>query len=265
MRLRLVHYHFSQTVSYLPPEASIFAHNRTTARPLISSAELNTLASARPTHKRTLSPPMPFNPPPVFQPLSRVNSNASSFYFRSQPSVVGQIRRGHRAHDSVISAGGTPPVSLYNRGHHRHSHRRGESSGSVSSVALSYALHGANGGQATWAKHSRNDPSIDSMTSDYSVVRLSCPGLGDKMLDSEFGHGIPLSAISTSPNQSFDSGLYDQYQYEERTGFNSIMDTRVYCLRVVDGRQREGLQHRLNVFRELQGLFGRLFCLWQVG
>jgi len=25
--------------------------------------------SARPTHKRTLSPPMPFDPPPVFQPL----------------------------------------------------------------------------------------------------------------------------------------------------------------------------------------------------
>jgi len=155
---------------------------------------------------------------------SRVDSDASSFYFRSQPSVVGQIRRGHRAHDSVISAVGAPPVSLYNRSHHGHSHRRGDSSGSVSSVALSYALHGANGGRATWAKHSRNDPSIDSMMSDYSAMRLSRPGLGDKMLDSEFDHGAPLSAISASPNQSFDSGLYDQYQ--DRTGFDSIMDTR---------------------------------------
>ena len=155
---------------------------------------------------------------------SRVDSDASSFYFRSQPSVVGQIRRGHRAHDSIISAVGAPPVSLYNRSNHGHSHRRGDSSGSVSSVALSYALHGANGGRATWAKHSRNDPSMDSVISDYSVMRLSRPGLGDKMLDSEFGHGIPLSAISASPNQSFDSAMYDQYQ--DRTGYDSIMDTR---------------------------------------
>jgi serine/arginine repetitive matrix protein 2 len=151
---------------------------------------------------------------------SRVDSDASSFYFRSQPSMMGPIRRGHKTHDSIISAGGAPPVSLYNRSNHGHSHRRGDSSGSVSSVALSYALHGANGGRATWAKHTRNDPSIDSTMSDYSVMRLSRPGLGDKMFD----HGAPLSAISASPNQSFDSGLYDQYQ--ERTDFDSIMDTR---------------------------------------
>ena len=157
---------------------------------------------------------------------SRVDSDASSFYFRSQPSMMGPIRRGHRTHDSIISAGGAPPVSLYNRSHHGHGHRRGDSSGSVSSVALSYALHGANGGRATWAKHSRNDPSIDSIVSDYSFMRHSRPGLGDKMLDSEFGHGVPLSAISASPNQSFDSGLYDQYQYQDGTAFDSIIDTR---------------------------------------
>ena len=157
---------------------------------------------------------------------SRVDSDASSFYFRSQPSMMGQTRRGHKTHDSIISASGAPPVSLYNRSHHGHGHRRGDSSGSVSSVALSYALHGANGGRATWAKHSRNDPSIDSMLSDYSAVRLSRPGLGDKMLDSEFDHGAPLSVISASPNQSFDSGLYDHYQYQDRTTFDSIMDTR---------------------------------------
>ena len=38
--------------------------------------------SVRPTHKRTLSPPMPFDPPPVFQPLhppkNRVASNPKS-------------------------------------------------------------------------------------------------------------------------------------------------------------------------------------------
>lgn len=157
---------------------------------------------------------------------SRVDSDASSFYFKSQPSMMGPIRRGHRTHDSIISAAGAPPVSLYNRSHHGHNHRRGDSSGSVSSVALSYALHGANGGRATWAKHSRNDPSIDSMISDYSFTRLSRPGLGDKMLDSEFDHGVPLSAISASPNQSFESGLYDQYQYRDSIAFDSIMDTR---------------------------------------
>jgi serine/arginine repetitive matrix protein 2 len=167
---------------------------------------------------------------------SRVDSDASSFYFRSQPSMMGPLRRGHRAHDSIISTSAAPPVSLYNRSHHGHGHRRGDSSGSVSSVALSYALHGANGGRATWAKHSRNDPSIDSVISDYSMVRLSRPGLGDKMLDSEFDHGVPLSAISASPNQSFDSGLYDQYQHQERTGFDSIMDTRrsVTCDSLMD-------------------------------
>ena len=157
---------------------------------------------------------------------SRVDSDASSFYFRPQPSLMGPARRGHRTHDSIVSAGCAPPVSLYNRSHHGHGHLRGDSSGSVSSVALSYALHGANGGRATWAKHSRNDPSIDSMISDYSFMRLSRPGLGDKMLDSEFDHGAPLSAISASPNQSFDSGLYDQYRYQEHTAFDSIMDTR---------------------------------------
>ena len=171
---------------------------------------------------------------------SRVDSDASSFYFRSQPSMVGQTRRGHRAHDSVVSTGGAPPVSLYNRSHHGHGHRRGDSSGSVSSVALSYALHGANGGRATWAKHSRNDPSIDSTISDYSAMRLSRPGLGDKMLDSEFDHGAPLSAISASPNQSFDSGLYDHYQYQDRTIFDSIMDTRrsIGCDSLIDDSER---------------------------
>jgi len=131
---------------------------------------------------------------------SSVDSDASNFYFRSQPS---EVQRGHRDHDIIISTVGAPPVGLCNRSNHGHSHCRGDSSGRVSSVALSYALHGANGGRATWAKHSRNDPSLDSMINDYSVVRISRPGLGDKMLGSEFGHGAPLSVISASPNQSF--------------------------------------------------------------
>jgi len=153
---------------------------------------------------------------------SRVDSDASSFYFKSQPSMMGPIRRAHRTYDSIVSPGSAPPVSLYNRSHLGQSHRRVDSSGSVSSAALSYALHGAGGGRATWAKHSRN--SIDSMISDHSLVRLSRPGLGDKMLDPDFDHGVPLSVISASPNHSLDSGLYDQYRYQERTAFDSIMD-----------------------------------------
>jgi len=44
-------------------------------------------------------------PPFMYQKRhSRVDSDTSGFYFRSQPSVVGQIRCGHRAHDSVVSA-----------------------------------------------------------------------------------------------------------------------------------------------------------------
>ena len=66
------------------------------------------------------------------------------------------------------------------------------------------------------------------MTSDYSFTRLSRPGLGDKMLDSGFDRGVVLSATSGSPNHSFDSGLYDQYQdRRERIAFDSIMDTRL--------------------------------------
>ena len=36
---------------------------------------------------------------------SRMDSDASSFYFRSQPSVIGPLRRRHRARDSI-----NPPV-----------------------------------------------------------------------------------------------------------------------------------------------------------
>jgi len=162
---------------------------------------------------------------------SRVDSDASSFYFRSQPSMMGPIRRGHRTYDPIVSPGSAPPVSLYNRSHHGQSHRRGDSSGSISSAALSYALHGSNSRRATWAKHSRNDASIDSMISDYSLVRFSRPGLGDKMLDSDFGHGVPLSAISASPNHSFDSGLYDRYRYQERTTFDSTTDAGRFIAR----------------------------------
>lgn len=53
--------------------------------------------SARPTHKRTLSPPIPFDPPPVFQPLrppkNRVPSNPKSV--KSSPETkTAELRPG---------------------------------------------------------------------------------------------------------------------------------------------------------------------------
>jgi serine/arginine repetitive matrix protein 2 len=150
---------------------------------------------------------------------TRVDSDASSFYFKSQPAMLGPIRRGYRARDSMISvSSNAPPVSLYNRNHG--AHRRNDSGTSASSVAYSYAMHGASGGKVAWAKHTRNDPSLDSIMSDYSAGRLGRPGLGDKMLDSVFDHGMPLSAISASPTHNTDNQLNNTSSYD------SLVDTR---------------------------------------
>ncbi|KAI0794946.1 hypothetical protein C8Q75DRAFT_791510 [Abortiporus biennis] len=138
----------------------------------------------------------------------RVDSDASSFYFRAG--------RGHRRHESNLSVvSNAPPVSLYNRSFG--GHRRNDSSASASSVALSYALHGPSGGRAIWARH-RQEMSVDSVSSDFSAMRLGRPGLGDKMFD-QMDHGMPLSAISASPPESV-SGE----QLYNRTSFDSIMD-----------------------------------------
>lgn len=148
---------------------------------------------------------------------TRVDSDASSFYFKAPPPMMGPIRRGHRARDSMISVtSNAPPVSLYNRSHV--GHRRADSSTSVSSMAYSYAMQGASGGRAAWARHSRGEPSRDSIMSDYSM-NFGRPGLGDKMLESAFDHGMPLSSISASPSHSVDE-RFDFATYD------SIMDTR---------------------------------------
>jgi serine/arginine repetitive matrix protein 2 len=131
---------------------------------------------------------------------TRVDSDASSFYFKSPSSMI-----------SVTS--NTPPVSLYNRSHG--GYRRSDSSTSVRSVAYSYAMHGANGGRAPWAKHNRGDPSLDSIMSDYSAMYLGRPGLGDKMLDSVFDHGMPLMLY-----------LRLDERFDNRSSYDSIMDTR---------------------------------------
>jgi hypothetical protein len=79
-------------------------------------------------------------------------------------------------------------------------------------------MHGANGGRAAWAKHNRGNPSLDSIRSDYSPMHLGRPGLGDKMLESVFDHGMPLCAISASPTRSIDE------QFDNRSSYDSIMD-----------------------------------------
>jgi hypothetical protein len=85
-------------------------------------------------------------------------------------------------------------------------------------MANSYAVYGANGGRAAWVKH-RQDSSVDSVLSDFSLMRLGRPGLGDKMLESGLDHGMPLTAISASPPESTKGD-----QRENRSSFDSIMD-----------------------------------------
>ncbi|KAF9055274.1 hypothetical protein BDZ89DRAFT_1087946 [Hymenopellis radicata] len=130
----------------------------------------------------------------------KVASDASSFYFRS-----------HRRNDSNVSAH-FPPVSRYNRSFGIHS--RNDSSTSMNSIAHSYA-----NGRAAWARH-QPEASVDSVASDFSVMRLGRPGVGDKM----FNTGVdlrPLTSISASPQES-----YLESRYEHRTSYesDSIMD-----------------------------------------
>ncbi|KAI0635339.1 hypothetical protein C8Q77DRAFT_1054820 [Trametes polyzona] len=157
------------------------------------------------------------------KPRKRVDSDASSFYFRAPGSaqqMMHPYRRGHRRGPSAMSvASNAPPVSLYNRSFATHGHRRNDSNTSASSVALSYAMHGAPTGQrAGWTQHSR-DYSVDSIMSDYSERPMARPGLGDKMFETSRG-GAPLSAISASPESTYSDGGAEA----NRTSWDSIMD-----------------------------------------
>ncbi|KAJ7772927.1 hypothetical protein DFH07DRAFT_913167 [Mycena maculata] len=147
----------------------------------------------------------------------RVASDASSFYFKAPapPSAT----RGHRRRESNMSVSSQgPPNSFYNYNRSFGNHRLSENdtSTSGSSLAHQYAAYGANGGRAAWAKH-RQDSSMDSVLSDYSVARLGRPGVGDKMFDTAVERGMPLRAISASPPESR-SGM------RNRSSFDSIID-----------------------------------------
>jgi hypothetical protein len=148
----------------------------------------------------------------------RVASDASSFYFKApaQPTA-----RGHRRRESNMSVSSQgPPISFYNYNRSYGNHRLSENdtSTSGSSLAHQYAAFGANGGRAAWAKH-RQDSSMDSVMSDYSVARLGRPGVGDKMFDTAVDHGQPLRAISASPPESR-SEMRDRSSYD----YDSIID-----------------------------------------
>jgi hypothetical protein len=141
------------------------------------------------------------------------DSDVSSFYFRAP--CQHQQKKDHGRNQSVVSTTSVngPPISLYNRSF---GHKRNDSAGSVSSIAVAYGLHGANGGRAAWMKH-QLDRSIDSVMSEFSAVRLGRPGVGDKMFESAADHG-PLTSISASPPESTSGEL------GQRTSFDSILD-----------------------------------------
>ena len=150
----------------------------------------------------------------------RVDSDASSFYFRApaHSHMMQPYHRGHRRHDSAFSVVSVaPPVSLHDRSFV--AHRRNDSNTSASSMAFSYAMHGASSGRAAWARH-HHDASVDSVNSDISARRrLGRPGLGDKMLESALDYGMPLTSISASPPESA-GGKHPG----DRTSYDSIMD-----------------------------------------
>ena len=152
------------------------------------------------------------------RPRRRVESDASSFYFRAPLSQQnGQsFTRGHRHRDSSVSVSSqAPPISLYNRSFG--THRRNDSSASSSSVAMSYARHGANSGMTAWTRH-RKEVSVDSVKSDFSGMHLGRPGLGDKMFNNAADHG-PLTSISASPPESV-----TRPHLGNRSSFDSIID-----------------------------------------
>ncbi|KAH6901141.1 hypothetical protein BKA70DRAFT_1115030 [Coprinopsis sp. MPI-PUGE-AT-0042] len=133
---------------------------------------------------------------PVGYGRRRVDSDASSFYF---------THRRRESNWSVSSIPGIPgmppppPISMFTRGHHR----KTSSVTSASSIALSYAMHGAMGGRAILARHRRETSTDSMMEEDHSMHRRSFarPGLGDKMFETSANY---LDAIAGSPSGSID-------------------------------------------------------------
>lgn len=152
----------------------------------------------------------------------RVDSDASSFYFRAPGTSRIPRPLKSQFRDSIISTTSiAPPVSIYNRSFGAH---RGIDSGSgAGSGAHGYAAFGlAGGNRSSWAPSHRRELSADSVMSDIST-RAPRPTLGDKMLDSRHDYCVPLTSITASPAESVLSD--DSYQRLRcRGSFDSIMD-----------------------------------------
>jgi serine/arginine repetitive matrix protein 2 len=151
----------------------------------------------------------------------RVDSDASSFYFRAPGTSRVPRPLKSQFRDSIISTTSiAPPVSIYNRSFGVH---RGIDSGSgVGSGAHGYTAFGlAGGNRSSWAPSHRRQLSADSIMSDISA-RVPRPTLGDKMLDSKHDYCVPLTSITASPAESVPSD--DSYQRVRCRSFDSIMD-----------------------------------------
>lgn len=136
-----------------------------------------------------------------FGTRKRVDSDASSFYFHAPASCP----RDRRCEPTFSVTSQAPSVNLFKKGFATH---RNESNGDIGSRPFRGQYH-------------RFNVSTDSVTSDFSAMRLERPGLGDKMFDTA-DQALPLSSISpTSSLSRFSpSQMFNQHQ----STFDSILD-----------------------------------------
>ena len=145
----------------------------------------------------------------------RVDSDASSFYFRPPLPHMAQDRSNRR--ESAISAC-SPRTSLYNNPNFVF-----HDLSANGSPAVPYPLNGAGDGRAAWARHQR-DPSIDSVMNDLSRFKLDRPGLGDKMFEAEFHQDTQQSYALSSPSDYDQSSQVLPSDLMRNSTCDSIMD-----------------------------------------
>jgi serine/arginine repetitive matrix protein 2 len=109
-------------------------------------------------------------------------------------------------------------------------------------------MHSAAGGCAAWARHCQ-DPSMDSVMSDFSAVWVGRPGIGDKMFNHS-DHGMPLAAITASPTEStIDKSAGNRTSFD----YDSIIDGD---RGLADDSLFEKTGHRMLVSSDSDSVFG---------